>query len=156
MGREGYHHFWCGFCNDLQPPPDPLHGASEFRFKHIGDHYDKGGAKIDDWVCLEANRRKAEIIGPFRRSETGRKVKGENRFLDGGELEEDSDLGEDGIPVTGTEDWEKGSGLEDVELRPGASGTASAGKRRLGEIDMQDAVWADDDDDLAQKGKWYE
>lgn len=60
LGPEGHYNFWCGFCNDLIPQPNPTpppDGPSmnpwEFRCKHIGDHYDKNDRLIDSWVRID-------------------------------------------------------------------------------------------------------
>lgn len=91
LGREGYHHFWCGFCNELKPQMDGTHNAWEERFKHIGDHYDKRDANIDLWVCIEQNKQKQYITKADRK-------KAKQRSRMGAVAEEDSDLGESGIP----------------------------------------------------------
>lgn len=62
LGREGHHHFWCGFCNKLIEQEEGFQpGAWDVRFKHIGDHFDKEGLNIDDWIDIEQNRRKKLI-----------------------------------------------------------------------------------------------
>ena len=145
LGREGYNFFWCGFCNDLKPQPDELHGAWDWRFKHIGDHYDKDGYRVADWICLEANRRKGDLEGG--KAEEGGKWKGRVGKGSGDmgalEEEEDSDLGEDGIPLVEEMDgWNKCFNVPGVEAQGGAFQSRVSNKRRRGQMEMgtQDAV----------------
>ena len=86
LGREGHHHFWCGFCDQLIAQAGP--GAWDVRFKHIGDHFDKENRSIDDWVDIETNKKKKLI----ETEEEGRNADLKSR------IDDDSDLGEDGIP----------------------------------------------------------
>ncbi|RMZ35236.1 hypothetical protein D0859_00620 [Hortaea werneckii] len=51
--------------NPLQRLEAP--NAWEDRFRHVGDHYDKENKHVDDWICVQANRRKGEISRPDRR-----------------------------------------------------------------------------------------
>lgn len=89
LGREGHHHFWCGFCNKLIEQDEGIQpGAWDVRFKHIGDHFDKENKNIDEWVDIEKNKKKKFIDS----EETSKKVNTTSRHDD------DSDLGEDGIP----------------------------------------------------------
>ena len=89
LGREGHHHFWCGFCNNLIRQAEGIQPwAWDVRFKHIGDHFDKEGLSIDDWIDIEKNRKKKLIDS----EENSRKASTNSR------IDDDSDLGEDGIP----------------------------------------------------------
>ena len=59
MGRDGQHHFWCGFCDQLIEQAQGVHPeAWGVRFKHIGDHFDKDNRNIDDWIDVEKNKMK--------------------------------------------------------------------------------------------------
>lgn len=124
LGRSGNKHFWCGFCQKLirQPTlhedvsPDALTlGAWERRFQHIGDHFDKNGCDIGDWVCIERNQPlrlfPADPVptASVRSSKWGSKGKGgvaialsdvasANVSFEP-KSEEDSELGDDGIPL---------------------------------------------------------
>ena len=89
IGREGHHHFWCGFCNELIEQEQGIQpGAWNVRFKHIGDHFDKDNLNIDDWIDIEQNRKKKLIDSEENRT----KASVDSTFDD------DSDLGESGIP----------------------------------------------------------
>jgi hypothetical protein len=89
LGREGHHHFWCGFCNKLIEQAGGIQpGAWDVRFKHIGDHFDKDNLPIDEWVDIEKNKKKKLIDHEEQNKKTGSKLR----------VDDDSDLGEDGIP----------------------------------------------------------
>ncbi|KAI7196774.1 hypothetical protein KC363_g627 [Hortaea werneckii] len=67
IGREAHHYYWCGFCDQLIAPVKEAPNAWEDRFRHVGDHYDKENKHVDDWICVQANRRKGDISRPDRR-----------------------------------------------------------------------------------------
>lgn len=96
LGREGHHHFWCGFCNKLIAQEDGKQqdsiqpSAWVMRFNHIGNHFDKSNDNIDDWVCIEHNKKKGLITKEDRKKAKTR--------LRNGKADDDSDLGDDGIP----------------------------------------------------------
>ena len=73
LGREGHHSFWCGFCNRLVAQDKSTHPAWEERFKHIGDHYDRENRHIDDWICVQENRRRGTIDRTNRKKAKDRK-----------------------------------------------------------------------------------
>ncbi|RMX77456.1 hypothetical protein D0869_09876 [Hortaea werneckii] len=91
IGREAHHYYWCGFCDRLVAPVKDASNAWEDRFRHVGDHYDKENKHVDDWICVQANRRKGDISKPDRR-----KGKGSSVVKD--DLDSDVDLGDAGIP----------------------------------------------------------
>ncbi|KAI7281515.1 hypothetical protein KC345_g4062 [Hortaea werneckii] len=91
IGREAHHYYWCGFCDRLIAPVKEAPNAWEDRFRHVGDHYDKENKHVDDWICVQANRRKGDISKPDRR-----KGKGSNEVKD--DLDSDVDLEDAGIP----------------------------------------------------------
>ncbi|KAI7210530.1 hypothetical protein KC333_g8176 [Hortaea werneckii] len=91
IGREAHHYYWCGFCDRLVAPVKDASNAWEDRFRHVGDHYDKENKHVDDWICVQANRRKGDISKPDRR-----KGKGSSNVKD--DLDSDVDLGDAGIP----------------------------------------------------------
>ncbi|GAB1741383.1 hypothetical protein NU219Hw_g6618t1 [Hortaea werneckii] len=91
IGREAHHYYWCGFCDRLIAPVKDASNAWEDRFRHVGDHYDKENKHVDDWICVQANRRKGDISKPDRR-----KGKGLGAVKDS--LDSDIDLGDPGIP----------------------------------------------------------
>ncbi|KAI7653183.1 hypothetical protein KC319_g10558 [Hortaea werneckii] len=91
IGREAHHYYWCGFCDRLIAPVKEAPNAWEDRFRHVGDHYDKENKHVDDWICVQANRRKGDISKPDRR-----KGNGSNEVKD--DLDSDFDLEDAGIP----------------------------------------------------------
>ncbi|KAH9844648.1 zinc finger protein [Teratosphaeria destructans] len=58
LGREANFRFWCGFCEKLVPQES--RNAPEYRFKHLGDHFDRGD-DISDWVCIQFNKQQRFI-----------------------------------------------------------------------------------------------
>ncbi|KAF2773316.1 hypothetical protein EJ03DRAFT_323815 [Teratosphaeria nubilosa] len=58
LGREANFRFWCGFCEKLIPQES--RNAPGDRFKHLGDHFDKGD-DIQDWVCIQFNKKQQFI-----------------------------------------------------------------------------------------------
>ena len=65
------------------------------RFKHIGDHFDKDEFHIGDWVDIIANKQKKYIPDDSeKRSTVGSR---------GGDCDNASDLGANGIPDIGPE-----------------------------------------------------
>ncbi|KAI6826362.1 hypothetical protein KC332_g8743 [Hortaea werneckii] len=91
IGREAHHFYWCGFCDRLIAPVKEAPNAWEDRFRHVGDHYDKENKHVDDWICVQANRRKGDISKPDRR-----KGKGSSEVKN--DLDSDVDLEDAGIP----------------------------------------------------------
>jgi hypothetical protein len=104
LGKEGHYHFWCGFCQKLidQPLDSELYygaeqgtNAWELRSKHIGDHYDKKNAKIDDWVHIEgASAHPTSMSSRPTNEALGFRPRGRRNFFNN----DDSELGPDGIP----------------------------------------------------------
>ncbi|KAK4634259.1 hypothetical protein CLAFUW4_00867 [Fulvia fulva] len=102
LGREGHHHFWCGFCKRLIKQErggmlQQVGNAWDARFKHIGDHFDKDCLDSGDWVCVEENRPKWCTTGYEKGS-------GTKRGSVGGKAEEEEE-----------------GGLPDVRLEEGGS-----------------------------------
>ncbi|KAF2238003.1 hypothetical protein EV356DRAFT_529498 [Viridothelium virens] len=60
IGRNGQGRFWCGFCRDVIKLDHRGREAWDERFKHIGDHFNKENANIQDWLCLETNKLKGQ------------------------------------------------------------------------------------------------
>ena len=145
LGREGHHHFWCGFCNELIDQPNSVQGGTwDARFKHIGDHFDKDSANINDWIDIEANKKKGLITREDRKKTKATRSRN-GRFYD-----DDSDLGEDGILPS---DYQTGYntapvphalGGQSIE-RSAATGVYTPDKRRLN-AGESDADGVSDDD----------
>jgi hypothetical protein len=78
LGEDGKGQFWCGFCcgvvvqeEESEDGDGDGKGAWQARLKHVGDHFDREGLSIDEWVCVVENRKKKYIIG--REMAMGRK-----------------------------------------------------------------------------------
>ncbi|KAK5130685.1 hypothetical protein LTR08_001846 [Meristemomyces frigidus] len=65
LGREAHQQYFCGFCDKLIVQGPNTLDAFDERAKHIGDHYDKDDSNIDDWVCIEENRQKPQIVPSY-------------------------------------------------------------------------------------------
>ncbi|KAF2192956.1 hypothetical protein K469DRAFT_280951 [Zopfia rhizophila CBS 207.26] len=61
IGRNRQVRFWCGFCEDLITLKEKRNAAWEEGFKHIDDHFQEGKA-IEEWLCVEAKKKKGEIL----------------------------------------------------------------------------------------------
>ncbi|TKA60302.1 hypothetical protein B0A49_09053 [Cryomyces minteri] len=61
IGRNGQVRFWCGFCKDILKLKETGVKAWDERFKHIDNHFIKDHKKIEDWLCVKANKTKAEV-----------------------------------------------------------------------------------------------
>ncbi|GAB7365159.1 hypothetical protein MBLNU230_g6246t1 [Neophaeotheca triangularis] len=123
LGAGAHGAFWCGFCRvvvrqesevDFGTMGEGLGGAGlvgawEARAKHVGDHFDRGGAGVGEWFCLEARGVKGESGGE---GSVGGSLKGEGGAFEG----EESDLGEDGIPGVGGRVVAGGGGVGDEAM----------------------------------------
>ena len=133
LGREGHHHFWCGFCNKLIQQQDSMNqGAWDMRFKHIGDHFDKNNYHIDDWIDIEENKKKSLIAKDGRKKSKGRSRTGQ--FDD-----DDSDLGEAGIPEPYVPGFSAPGSHASAGYGATQSGIYPSNRRRVdaGEIDAE-------------------
>ncbi|KAK5015760.1 hypothetical protein LTR60_002723, partial [Cryomyces antarcticus] len=61
IGRNGQVRFWCGFCKDILELKEKGVEAWDERFKHIDNHFIKDHKNIEDWLCVKANKTKAEV-----------------------------------------------------------------------------------------------
>ncbi|KAK5174468.1 uncharacterized protein LTR77_001548 [Saxophila tyrrhenica] len=104
LGQHAHYRFWCGFCQRLvnQTELSPEHGgrrasnAWEQRFNHIGDHYDKHDANIDNWLHMGASGRQLTL--PQRGAQRG----GSSRYRNKEPADDSSELGDSGIPNVGS------------------------------------------------------
>lgn len=139
LGREGHHHFWCGFCNKLIKQQDSMHqGAWDMRFKHIGDHFDKDNYHIDNWIDIGENRKKGLITKEERKKSRGRS--GNGRYDD-----DDSDLGEAGIPESYVSEFSAPGLQTSAGYGPAQTGAYPRNRRRVEAGDM-DAEGESDED----------
>lgn len=92
IASNAHKNFWCGFCRKLVANFVTIHTALEGRYKHIGDHFDKDEMHIKDWICVEANKPKEFIDEDDRERSRSHACYDRN--------DEDSDLGDSGIPTT--------------------------------------------------------
>ncbi|TKA77167.1 hypothetical protein B0A55_04469 [Friedmanniomyces simplex] len=115
LGAKAHRRFFCGFCDALvQQDPGEFQSAAEARYKHIGDHYDQGAWRAEDWVCVEAGKPKG-LLSVEERGRAMARARGRSSCRgddDGGEDEddEDSDLGESGIPLPALRALSHGNG----------------------------------------------
>lgn len=143
LGREGHHHFWCGFCVKLVAQPNNAQqdsiqqSAWAMRSKHIGDHFDKNNRHINDWVCIEHNKRK-ELITKEDKKKAKTRVRN-------GKADDGSDLGDDGIPAALVPNY---SGFNPNIITGHVSNMgANINTDASGDRKMEDAGDDDDDDD---------
>ena len=145
LGREGHKNFWCGFCDTLIPQPDSSQqdsiqtSAWVLRFKHIGDHFDKENLHINDWVCIEHNKKKSLIT-------VQDKKKAKTRFRDG-KAADDSDLPDDGIPSKYVSQDSPTFAADEFERKVSTDmGMAASNKRKFEDVDDADADGVSDCD----------
>jgi hypothetical protein len=65
IGKNGQGQFWCGFCGkagEIIKLKERRNAAWDERFDHIDRHFSKEKRGIEDWVCVEAGKRKGEVM----------------------------------------------------------------------------------------------
>ncbi|KAL5116272.1 hypothetical protein ACEQ8H_005830 [Pleosporales sp. CAS-2024a] len=62
IGKNCQHAFWCGFEKKIVPLVEKRNAAWDERFDHIAKHFEKDGRSIDEWICVEENRTKKELL----------------------------------------------------------------------------------------------
>jgi hypothetical protein len=65
IGKNGQGQFWCGFCGkagEIVKLKERRNAAWDERFDHIDRHFSKEKRGIEDWVCVEAGKRKGEVM----------------------------------------------------------------------------------------------
>jgi len=61
IGKNGQGQFWCGFCEDIVKLEKKRNAAWDERFDHIDRHFCKDGKAIEEWLCLEAKKKKGDV-----------------------------------------------------------------------------------------------
>ncbi|KAF2788827.1 hypothetical protein K505DRAFT_101907 [Melanomma pulvis-pyrius CBS 109.77] len=61
IGRNGQGQFWCGFCENIVKLEKKRNAAWDERFDHIDHHFSKEKKRIEEWLCVEAKKRKGEV-----------------------------------------------------------------------------------------------
>ncbi|KAK0317039.1 hypothetical protein LTR82_011908 [Friedmanniomyces endolithicus] len=134
LGAKAHRRYFCGFCNSLIPQnPTDFLNAAEARYKHIGDHYDQDSRHVNDWICSEANKAKGLLSAEERKrakasSSSSSSARPSWRIVSEDE-DEDSDLGESGIPLLLPPEGRGGGGLGAAfPYSPAVYGAAQGGK----------------------------
>ncbi|KAF1842674.1 uncharacterized protein K460DRAFT_407069 [Cucurbitaria berberidis CBS 394.84] len=61
IGKNCQGSFWCGFCGQVIELKQKRNAAWDERFDHIACHFEKGKKSIDEWICVEENKRKKHL-----------------------------------------------------------------------------------------------
>jgi hypothetical protein len=61
IGKNGQGQFYCGFCNIIVKLKQKRNAAWDERFDHIDHHFCKEERRIEDWLCVEAKKRKGDV-----------------------------------------------------------------------------------------------
>lgn len=62
IGKNCQGSFWCGFCKKVVALKERRNAAWDERFDHIAHHFEKEKKSIDEWVCVEENQTKRELM----------------------------------------------------------------------------------------------
>jgi hypothetical protein len=65
IGKNGQVQFWCGFCGDageIVRLREKRNAAWDERFDHIDTHFSKEKKPIEEWFCVEAGKRKGDVM----------------------------------------------------------------------------------------------
>ncbi|KAF2682432.1 hypothetical protein K458DRAFT_405700 [Lentithecium fluviatile CBS 122367] len=67
IGKNGQGQFWCGFCGpagvgEIVRLKEKRNAAWDERFDHIDHHFSREKCPIEEWVCVEAGKRKGEVM----------------------------------------------------------------------------------------------
>lgn len=62
IGKNCQEQFWCGFCQDVIVLKMKRNAAWDERFDHIAEHFQKDKKKIEEWICVEENKSKRELL----------------------------------------------------------------------------------------------
>jgi hypothetical protein len=85
IGKNYQQQFWCGFCEKIIALKEKRNAAWDERFDHIAHHFERDPKSIDDWVCVEENRKKGDL----------RQEKDRSRFDEGVEGDADADAADE-------------------------------------------------------------
>jgi hypothetical protein len=61
IGKNGQGQFWCGFCETIVKLEKKRNAAWNERFDHIDGHFCKEKRGIEEWLCVEAKKRKGDV-----------------------------------------------------------------------------------------------
>jgi hypothetical protein len=61
IGKNGQGQFWCGFCETIVKLDKKRNAAWDERFDHIDRHFCKDKRGIEDWLCVEAKKKKGDV-----------------------------------------------------------------------------------------------
>jgi hypothetical protein len=62
IGKNCQQQFWCGFERKIIELKERRNAAWDERFDHIAHHFEKDHLSIEDWVCVEENRTKRDLL----------------------------------------------------------------------------------------------
>jgi hypothetical protein len=62
IGKNCQQQFWCGFHDEIIVLREKRNAAWDERFDHIAAHFEKEKRRIEEWVCVEENRTKKELL----------------------------------------------------------------------------------------------
>lgn len=62
IGKNCQQQFWCGFHNHIVVLKEKRNAAWDERFDHIAHHFEKEKRNIEEWICVEENRTKKELL----------------------------------------------------------------------------------------------
>jgi hypothetical protein len=71
IGKNCQVQHWCGFCQVIRPLKEKRNEAWDERFDHIAYHFEKEKKSIDEWLCVEANKTKKEVLEEMHRDAFG-------------------------------------------------------------------------------------
>ncbi|KAF1911561.1 hypothetical protein BDU57DRAFT_506857 [Ampelomyces quisqualis] len=67
IGKNCQGQFWCGFHEQIVALKEKRNKAWDERFDHIAFHFEKEGRGVEEWVCVEENKAKRELLGELDR-----------------------------------------------------------------------------------------
>ena len=149
LGRDGHHRFWCGFCERAIEQQRENQGAWDVRFKHIGDHFDKDDCHIDNWLCLDENKKKG-LITPEDRKNAKRRMRMPVLMDDDeSELDDFDPLEGQTVPDTRKTAPVYAQPSHDTGML-GQNNTCLPGQQGLSDVDADGEI----DEDWRRNGRW--
>lgn len=79
IGKNCQGSYWCGFCCSINKLQQKRNDAWDERFNHIAEHFENDTPKknIDDWICVEENRTKRQLLEDMLSGKAERSVDAE-------------------------------------------------------------------------------
>jgi hypothetical protein len=71
IGKNCQQQFWCGFHGEIIELKVKREAAWDERFDHIAKHFEKEEKSIEEWVCVEENKTKKELLKETERHVIG-------------------------------------------------------------------------------------